>query len=124
LDIKRLREQEDENRKFELMVADLRLKNRVIKDVLKLMRCPPTRSAGSSAVAAAMPEPALWMPDRFPVPLGSGLLAAGSGRRIAHRPAPGIDGALTGSGELQVLQAHPPTRRADYEHSPVMQDIA
>jgi hypothetical protein len=115
---------EDENRKLKLMVAGLKLKNRVIKDVRKLMRCPATKSAGSSATAAAIPESALCMPDRLPVPLGSGLLAAGSGRRTAHRPAAGIDGALTGSGQQQLLQAHPPATRADHELSSVMQDIA
>jgi putative transposase len=37
-DIKRLRELEEENRKLELMVADLSLENRAIKDVLNLER--------------------------------------------------------------------------------------
>ena len=37
-DIKRLRELEDENRKLSLMVADLSLENRAIKDILNLKR--------------------------------------------------------------------------------------
>lgn len=37
-DIKRLRELEDENRKLKLMVADLSLENRAIKEVLNVKR--------------------------------------------------------------------------------------
>jgi len=37
-DIKRLRELEDENRKLKLMVADLSLENRAIKEVFGLKR--------------------------------------------------------------------------------------
>jgi putative transposase len=37
-DIKRLREVEDENRKLKLMVAELSLENRAIKEVLNLKR--------------------------------------------------------------------------------------
>ena len=37
-DIKRLRELEDENRKLKLMVADLTLENRAIKEVFEVKR--------------------------------------------------------------------------------------
>lgn len=37
-DIKRLRELEDENRQLKLMVADLSLENRAIKEVLNVKR--------------------------------------------------------------------------------------
>ncbi len=37
-DIKRLKELEDENRRLKLMVADLTLENRAIKEVLEVKR--------------------------------------------------------------------------------------
>ena len=37
-DIKRLRELEDENRKLKMMVADLSLENRAIKEVFRVKR--------------------------------------------------------------------------------------
>lgn len=37
-DVKRLKDLEDENRKLKLMVADLSLENRAIKEVLNLKR--------------------------------------------------------------------------------------
>lgn len=43
-DIKRLRELEDENRKLKLMVADLSLENRAIKEAFGLKRLASTRN--------------------------------------------------------------------------------
>ncbi len=80
-DIKRLRELEDENRKLKLMVADLSLENRAIKDVLNLKRSDPRRETlGRRAVAAAGPEPACRLPGGCLVPLGLGLPTPRTGR--------------------------------------------
>jgi putative transposase len=58
LDIKRLKDLEDENRKLKMMVADLSLENHAFKEVLGLKRCPGPEAGLRQAIAGIWSESA------------------------------------------------------------------